>query len=188
MCSKLMYLGHWREMLRDLEDKVASNCHLQWGFLLAFSPRAAGFLKHSGHAIMWLFVQNHRTNGSAATGWWLVTLIQGQNLVLMARDEQKVLTGVKCPCSDWDLVTCLAENGEMPLFLWRGLYYQSHKHVDGFAKVAAFPTKLGSMLSTSSSAFVYTGNLGTSIMDVPNWRSQGFAFLTLSVQMQCDIE
>lgn len=177
-------------MLSDLEDRVASHCHLQLRFLVAFGPRTAGFLKHSGHTITWRFVQNCRTNGSAATGWWLVTLIQGQNLVILARDKHEVFTGMKCPCSDWDLITCLAENGEIPLFLWRGLCYWFCKHVDEFVKVAAFPTKLGSMLSTnySASTFVYTVNLGMSIIDVPNWRSQGFAFLTLSVQMQCDID
>lgn len=122
VCSKLMVLGLWREMLSDLEDEVASHCHLHWGFLVAFSPRTAGVLKHSGHIITWLFVQNHRTNGSAATGRRLVTLIQGQNLVIIARDKHRVFTGMKCPCSDWDLITCLAENGEILLFLWRGLY------------------------------------------------------------------
>lgn len=177
-------------MLSDLESKVASHCHRQWGFLVAFSPRIADFLKHLGHTITWLLVQNHRTSGSPAAGWWLVTVIQGQNLVISTRDKHEVFTGMKCPCSDWDLMTCLAENGEMPLFLWTGLYYQSCKHVDGFVKVVAFPTKLGSMLSTnySASTFVYTVCLGTSITDMPNWRSQGFAFLMLSVQRQCDIE
>lgn len=139
-------------MLSDLEDKIASYCHLQWGFFVAFSPRTAGFLKHSGHTITWLFVQNHRKNRFAATGWWLVTLIQGQNLVIMTRDRCEVFTGMKCPCSDWDLITCLVENGEISLFLWRDLYYQSCKCVDGFVEVAAFPTKLRSMLSTNYSA------------------------------------
>ena len=44
-------------MLSDLEEEVASHCHLQWGILVALSPRTAGLLKHSTHTKTWLFVQ-----------------------------------------------------------------------------------------------------------------------------------
>jgi len=65
---------------------------------------------------------------------------------------------------------CLAEDEETHLFLKRGLYYQSCKHVDGLVKASAFPWKLESMLRTnySASTCVCTANLATSIMDMTN--------------------
>jgi len=44
-------------MLTDLEEEVSSHCYLQWGILVALSPRTAGIPKHSTHIKTWLFVQ-----------------------------------------------------------------------------------------------------------------------------------
>lgn len=54
--GKFRFLGHWREMLSDLEEEVASHCHLQWGILVALSPRTAGIPKHSNRTEWWSYM------------------------------------------------------------------------------------------------------------------------------------